>query len=82
MNNFRDEDKPFSGTHVGALIESFRNDMSIMAEQLDTVSSDVAILKEDVKELKTDMRTVKDVLRVFIPEINARITALEIKTGI
>jgi hypothetical protein len=79
MSSPREEDKPFSGTEVGALIESFRGDISIMAECLDTVAMDVTVLKNDVKDLKADMAVVKDVIRITIPQINSRLSALEMK---
>ena len=79
MSKMRKEDRPFSGTEVGTLIESFRNDFSIMAEKLDTVCQDVAILKIDVREIKVRLITVDDTIRIAIPDIYSRLTGLEAK---
>ena len=81
MSAMRREDKPFTSTEVGTLIESFRNDMSIMAERLIRVEEKVDVLQIDVNELKTDMKTVKDVLRIEIPSINSRLISLEAKSA-
>ena len=75
----RKEDKPFSGTEVGALIESLRNDIALVAEGQGAMREDIAVLKSDVKELKADMRVVKDILRVEIPKNNSRLSTLEAK---
>ena len=82
MKSIREEDRPFTGTQVGALIESFRDELSVFGEKLNTVSEDVAVLKEDVRELKSDMVIVKDILRVEIPRINSRLTRLENKVSL
>ena len=77
MTSYHEEDKVFSGTQVGALIESFRSEMSVMGERLGSLCEDMVIVKEDVKQLKTDMIYVKDVLRIAIPDLYSRVTALE-----
>ena len=72
----------FTNTEVGALIESFRNDISGIAKDLGSVKNDVGDLKTDVRELKTDMKLVKDVLRIEIPKINHRFDRIESHTGL
>ncbi|MBI4357903.1 MAG: hypothetical protein HY584_01265 [Candidatus Omnitrophica bacterium] len=81
MSKSRKEDKPFSGTEVGTLIESFRNDISVIAEDVSTIRVDMNILKRDVRDLKKRMISVDDVIRVFIPKINSRASVLEAKVG-
>lgn len=76
------EDDVFTGTQVGAVLESLRHDMFLMAERLDTVCEDITVMKADIRELKTDMTTVKDVIRLTIPDIASRLTRLETKAGI
>ena len=75
----RKEDKPFTGTEVGTLIESFRYEMSLMAEKLDSVASDVTVLKTSVQVLEKDMQTVKDILRIETPRTQSRLNRLETK---
>ena len=77
----RKEDRPFTGTEVGVLIESFRNDISIIAEDVSAIRIDVHILKTDVKDIKRRMITVEDVIRIAIPSINTRLSRLETKVG-
>ena len=69
----------FTATQVGTILESLRNDISIIAEDVRTLRVDTDILKKDVAELKTDMITVKDVLRISLPNHGAHIIALENK---
>lgn len=73
------EDKFYSPTEVGTLIESFRNDISIIAERTGTLCTDVTFLKSEVKEIKNRLITVEDVIRITIPSIHTRFSALESK---
>ena len=82
MANNKKSGKTFSSTEVGTLVESLRNDISIIAEDLVSVKNDVSMLKTDTHELKTDMKLVKDAIRVAIPSMNARLTNLEAKVGV
>ena len=79
MSRFNPEDKPFSRTEVGSLIESFRHDVSFIAEKLVRVEEKVDVLQADVSELKTDMQFVKDVIRIEFPTIKSRVSRLEAK---
>ncbi len=75
-------DKPFSGTEVAVLIESFRNDIALLAEGQNAIHEDVQILKQDTAEIKMRLTTVEDVIRVAIPQIHVRLSRLETKVGI
>ena len=75
----RKEDKPFSGTEVGTLIESFRSDIAVIAEGQQSLREDVGILTADVKELKSGMVLIKDVFHIFIPQTEKQLTRLEEK---
>lgn len=79
MSKLRKEDRPFSGTEVGALIESFRGEISAMAERLGAVCEDVAVLKMDVREIKDRLVVVEDTIRISLPDIYGRLTRLETK---
>ena len=82
MKNDKQNDKTFSVTEVGTLVESLRGDISVVAENMVSVKDDFSVLKSDVHELKTDMKLVKDVIRVAIPSLSARVTNLEAKVGV
>ena len=76
------EGKNFSNNEVMALVESFRNDIRGIAEDLSSVKDDVSILKEDMTEVKTDLILIKDAVRVAIPALTQRVNRLESKAGI
>lgn len=78
MANGKKNGRTFSVTEVGTLVESLRNDISVVAEDLTSVKADVGVLKMDVHELKNDMKLVKDTICVAIPCI----TNLEAKVGV
>ena len=82
MSKSRKEDRPFSGTEVGALIESLHTDISVIAEDVGALRQDVSVLKEDVHEIKVHLTTVEDIIRVAFPRINARFDRLEDKVGL
>ena len=82
MTSGKKNGKTYSVTEVGTLVESLRGDICILAENMVSVKDDIGVLKTDVHELKTDMKLVKDVIRVAIPSINARLTNLEAKVGV
>ncbi len=79
MSKIRKEDRPFTGTEVGALIESFRSELRVIAEHLDTVCEDVGILKVDVRDIKNRLIVVEDTIRIALPSIYSRICVLEAK---
>lgn len=79
MSKPRKEDRPFSGTEVGALIESFRGEMSVMAERLGSVCEDVAVLKTDLREIKDRLVVVEDTIRISLPDIYSRLSRLDTK---
>ena len=81
-NNEDKDDRGFTSTEVGVLIEEFRGDVKLLAEGITALQADVHILKEDVCELKTDMRTVKDFIRVSFPALDKRVTHLELKAAV
>ena len=76
------EEKYYTPTEVGTLIESFRDDLSLIAERVGTLSDDVAILKEDVKDIKVRLITVEDTIRIAIPDIYSRVKRLEVKVSV
>ena len=81
MNLDTSNEKPFTNREVMTMFESLRGDISLIAEDVTSLRQDVTILKSDVAQLKSDMIVVKDVLRIEIPRINSRLTALESKAS-
>lgn len=75
------EDKGFTNSQVGALIESFKNDIKAIAEDLSSVREDITVLKTDMTHVKEDLTQVKDAVRLAIPALTKRVTNLEAKVG-
>ena len=71
------EGKNFSNNEVMALIESFRSDIRLIAEDLGSVKEDVGQLKSDMGEVKAKLTSVEDALRITIPSLSKRVAALE-----
>ena len=80
MSKSRKEDRPFTGTEVGAVLESLRNDISAIAEGQVALRADVDILRTDVGEIKDRLVIVEDTIRVSLPDIFRRLTHLEAKS--
>lgn len=79
MHPSRREKKVYTATEVGTLIESFRNDIAIIAEDITTIKRDVAVLKEDMRDVKQRLKVVEDVSRVALPQIFAPLDRLDAK---
>lgn len=77
--SYRKENKIYTATEVGTLIESFRNDISLLAENIGTIKKDVAILKEDMADVRQRFKIVEDTIRVALPQIFSRLDRVEIK---
>lgn len=77
MKPMRDSDKTFTGTEVGALIESLRGDIALLAEGQIGIREDVAVLKRDVSSINLRLTTVEDAVRISLPDLYARVKALQ-----
>lgn len=75
-------DKTYTSTEVGTLVESFRNEIRVIAERIVPMSEDMAVLKEEMKEVKADIRVIKDVIRIEIPSLKNRVSKIETHIGI
>ncbi|MBI3317014.1 MAG: hypothetical protein HYZ85_03290 [Candidatus Omnitrophica bacterium] len=76
------DEKYYTSTEVGTILESLRSDISIIAESVITLRGDVDILKTDVKDIKVRLTTVEDTIRISLPDIYSRVKRLEVKVGI
>ena len=81
-NKERKNDQTYSATEVGTLVESLRNDISVIAEDLTSVKNDVSGLKTDMIQVKADLVTIKDTIRIAIPSLTRRVSILEAKAGV
>lgn len=67
----------FTATEARALFESLQSSIQVIAEDQRTMRQDISTIKEDVNQLKFDMTVVKDAIRISIPSLSDRVTALE-----
>jgi len=78
-NKNRKNETGFTNSEVGTLVESLRNDISVIAEDIVSVKNDVSVLKDDMAEVKTRLVTIEDGFRVSMPLLTRRVSALETK---
>ena len=78
----RKEDRPFSGTEIGALIESFRHDLSLVAEEVRGLGEWRGRVEEGLTGIENRLVLVEDAVRVGMPDLYKRISRLETKVGI
>ena len=69
----------YSATEVGPLIESFRNDISVIAEGQVALQNGIDILKTDIREIKDRLILVEDTIRISLPDIYSRVNRLKTK---
>ena len=72
-------DKTYSTTEVGTLVESFRDEIHVITERLSPLINDVSELKSDMKEVKSKLTTVEDAVKVAFPAVFKRLDRLENK---
>jgi len=82
MIDGKKNEKTYSVTEVGTLVESVRNDISVIAEDLSSVKKDVSLLKTDMAEVKVRLITIEDGVRIAIPSLTRRVSAIEAKVGV
>ena len=69
----------FTSNEVGALIESFRNDIRVIAEDQASMKDDLSALKNDMREVKEDLAMVKDAVKNSLSALDVRVTGPEAK---
>ena len=77
----RKEDENFTPTQVGALIESFRNDVAIIGEKVDSLELRVSAMDERLERVEDKVTKLDDAVRVALPDLFKRVKTLEIKAG-
>lgn len=73
------EEKFYTPTEVGTLIESFRHDVSIIAEEVRGLSSRVGKIEVRLTCIEDRLTHVEDALRVGFPDIFKRLARIESK---
>ena len=81
-NKERRTDKTFSNTEVGVLIESLRTDFRTVAEVVAPVRDRLTAVKERLSAVENRLTGVEDVVRVVLPSLSTRVSALETKAGV
>ena len=73
----REEDRPFSSTEVGALIESFRNDVSAIGEEVSGFGIWRVKIDSRLESIETRLTSVEDAIRVGVAPLIKRVAGLE-----
>ena len=71
----------YTSTEVGVLVESLRSEFRTIAEVVVPLREDMIDVKARLSNLESDMKEVKSVIRIALPSINQRLSALEAKVG-
>ena len=75
------DDKGFTNSQVGALIEDLKNDFRTVLEVVEPLREDMAEVKERLTAVETEVKTLKDVVKIALPRLENRVTQLETKVG-
>ena len=72
----------FTAREVGVLVEELRSEFRAVSEVVLPLREDMADVKQRLFVLEIKVQSLDDVVRLAIPDLNKRVTCLEIKTGI
>lgn len=82
MSSDKKNDKTFSNTEVGVLVESLRADFRAVAEVVAPIPERLSAVEERLTVVETEVRSLKDVVRIAIPSLSTRVSTLEAKAGV
>ena len=71
------KDESFTPSQVGTLLEAMDKKIDLIAENVVTLNKNMVDVESCLTNVETDVRLIKDVIRVEIPSIKSRLTALE-----
>jgi len=75
-------DKAFSNTEVGVLVESLRADFRAVTEVVAPIPERLTAVEERLSSVENRLMRVEDVVRVAVPSLSNRVSVLETKAGI
>ena len=67
------DDRNFSNNEVMALVESFKNDIKVIAEDTTSLREDMAEVKDRLSSVETTLKTLDDAVRNTLPDHEKRI---------
>lgn len=73
--------KEFSATEVGTLLENMDKKFDLLAEIVAPMPLQLEKIEGRLENLELDVRVIKDVIRIEIPSMRHRISALEAKSA-
>lgn len=82
MKKERSDDKHYTSTEVGALVESFRNDISVIAEGVQELTERMDHVEIRLEHIENRLIVCEDAIRISMPDLYKRVTRLETKVGI
>ncbi len=88
-NKERKNDKAFSSTEVGVLIEDLKSNFNIVAEEtrglsdrMGAVENRLVGVEESLTGVERRLTHVEDAVRLAVPSLFKRVSALEAKAGV
>ena len=82
MKKERPDDKHDTSTEVGTLVESFRNDISVIAEEVRGLSDWRGEVTIRLDNIENRLVLCEDAIRISIPDIYRQLTLVKVKIGI
>ncbi len=81
MSNEPKNDKTFSNTEVGVLVESLRADFRTVAEVVAPIPERLTAVEERLSSVEDRLTGVEDAVRIAIPSLSRRVSILETKVS-
>lgn len=79
----KNEDRPFTATEVGTMLESLRHDLALVSEnlggRLDRVESRLGKVEGKLDKVEMRLIAVEDCIRIAVPSLVKRVASLEAK---
>lgn len=74
--------KNFTSNEVAALVEGLKSDFRGVAEGVTSLQENMTDVKDRLSNIESKVSQLKDAVSIAIPDLNKRVTKLEIKVGI
>ena len=88
-NKDRKNEKTFSNTEVGVLIEDLKSSFNVVAEEtrglsdrMGRVEDRLTCVEEGLSVVKIEVQSLKDVVRIALPNLSQRVATLEAKASV
>ena len=73
------DNKTFTSTEVGTLVEDLKSSFRAVTEVVAPLPGRLSAVEEKLGKLEVRVGSLEDVVRIAIPSLNSRVSALEAK---